>query len=285
MTVDINKFIEENKEHVENILFYSYDMFSKKKYAISLQEVNIITKTLGLKVRQNVQSFNYYTPEINISQSYTSSNYVTNFSRFYDTGEKITFINASNNADILKNRYKKSFLTYDEYIKEYGKLLKRKYYVKDKETIIDTSDDEYSSVVTNTVRYGLSIYEICDFTYKSASISKQGKNYLLSFLLDCQMSHRFFIKQIKNTGHTTSDPLFYSSEVEFLLDPSLNLISATSKDKYRVKFGLINLDIEMNSDNSYFVSESNTFKYKKSSLEINIPKEDNNDFDGYKLKK
>lgn len=287
MNTDINiKEYEEKKEHLEEVLFYAYEKFIKNKYAITLQKANIFTKTLGMKAKQEVKAYVYYTPVVTVSESYTTSNYISAFSRFYDKDDKITFFSASDINDLKTSKVKRNEMSYDEYIQTYGKLFKEKYYVK-RNGVSDLLSNEdkysYSRNEDDILRYGISIYEINDHSYKSANLVKKGKNYHLSFVLDPLVSHRFFGKQIKNTGHMTSDPVFYNSEVTFVLDSSLNLISSHSVDNYKVKFGLINLDISMSTENYYFFSDSEKFKNGKKMIDVKILKPDEINFDGYRL--
>lgn len=282
---DIKTYIDEKKE-LEKVLFYAYERFSEYDYSITIQKTSMFTKTLGMKAKQEVKAYTYHALNESVSQSSTSSNYISTFSRFYDDNEKITAYSSSKIDDLKNNKAKKTILTYDEYINTYGKLFKNKYYVK-KEGTADllNQEDKYSNNNEGILRYGISIYEINDHSYKSANIIKKGKNYLLTFILDPIVSHCFFTKQIKNTGHMTADPVFSNSEITFTLDSSFNLLSSESKDNYKVKFGLINLDISMNTINHYFTSKTDKFISNKKEVCVKIPSADETDFAGFKLVK
>lgn len=285
MNDSFDSFVSENSESKEKILFRCYDNFSSMPYALSLQQTIITSKTLGIKVEQKVDAFNYYTDTVDVSQSMTSSRYIKVFSRFYDDKKRIKYYLANDKEEINNKIAKPIFLSYDEYIKKFGKLYKRKYFVKKESQLVNensnevfTEDEENSSL-----RYGISIYEINDFSYKKADIVKKGKNYLLSFVLDPLASHVFFSKQIKNTGHLTDNPVFFSSSISFLIDRDFNLINSVSSDRYKAKFGLLSLDITMVTKTSFFTSFDNTFTSGRKKIQIKIPKEDDVYFDGYRL--
>lgn len=283
MEENISKIIEENKNNLEKVLYYSYNKFLENSYYIVLQKIMMTTKTLGVKAKQQVDAFTYSTPSVLVSSSYTSSRYINEFSRFYDDFNEIKAFNTSNLDDIKKGIVESKILTYDDYLSKFGKLFKGKYNVKKTNNVIDNFIDTYSYQNDSNTRYGIIIYEINDYSYKKAEIVKKGKNYLLTFILDPLVSHRFYSRQITSTGHLTADPTFTSSTITFLLNSELNLISANCKDNYKAKFGLLNLDIDSDTTYYFFTSNCKKFKANKKEISVDIPKENETNFLGFKL--
>lgn len=284
MEENINKIIDDNKNNLENVLYYAYNKFLENSYYIVLQKILMTTKTLGVKAKQQVDAFTYSTPSVLVSSSFTSSRYINEFSRFYDDFTEIKAFNSSNLDDIKKGIVEFKTLTYDEYLSKFGKLFKGKYNVKKSSNVINNLSDTYSyQEEDSNSRYGIIIYEINDYSYKKAEIIKKGKNYLLTFNLDPLVSHRFYSKQITSTGHLTADPIFTLSTISFLLDSKLNLISANCKDNYKAKFGLLNLDIDSDTTYYFFTSNSKKFKVNKKEISVDIPKENETNFLGFKL--
>lgn len=263
------------------LLEYALDQFSLSPYGLILSSQEATATVFGLKTKQIIEAYDFYTPEESYSESFSYSPFLKTKNRFYDKKNNqvlsFAFKEKENLSDVTPIT-----LSYDEYIRDFGKLLQRKYYVVNKFTskesllhdaFLSLKDDEYYRCqdTTKHALYGTMIYIVNEDTVKKAKIEKEGNNYRLTFDLDIRFSNDYYATRMLNTGSLYELPKFTSSKITFLLDEKLRLIESTYFDNYSAKTGFIATSIVMEARNTYLISDTNQFVYNDKTYDVKVP--------------
>lgn len=279
--------LQDYQNKAYEVLDYSLDDFSKSRYAFKFGKQVASLNIIGFNVRQDIQSYDYYTPKRNYSQSWSTSSFLTTKQRTYDDlgGNIVTY--QANGSKLMSEAQPKK-MSYDEYILRYGKLPQRKYQVVNKFLNKESRIHEaylFPDMENSTNQrdiYGSLIYDIKEDTLKSQSLEKNDKGYLLSFDLDVRYALDHYALQMMNTGSLYELPKFTLSKIHVLLDENLHLKEVRCHDEFSGKTGFVSAKISMESMLLYFTSESQRFEYEGKSQVLEIP-EPNSPFNADEL--
>lgn len=221
----------------------NYILNKQAEYAYSLTITRGSTLTLGIE--QKIQSYNMRYKEEKFFES-VSSGFKTTGGRFYDKGQGIECYDyGSVDRDKWSMVPEKKNISYDEYMQQYGKLFKGKYYcttsdeaitdnhlvsdvyLTDSETDYESNTDETKHLVNDIAIY----YITKDLTLNQA-MAKNNSGYQIKLRLDTK-ADTYYVAQMKTTGGV-GIPVFKYTELSFQIDKNLDLVKGTFIDKYDV---------------------------------------------------
>ena len=278
-----NTVLKDYKDSVTDLLDYALDEYSKAPFALKAGKQMAQLNVMGFHVQQSIQSYDLYTPDGNYSQSWSASPFLSTKDRFYDEKGYIKAYTASG-VNLMKDA-KSVRLEYDAFIQKYGKLPKRKYFVRsrfvDKSSLIHDSfvpeakvrKEEASMTSIRTV-YGTLIYQIQNDTVTKSTLEQTEDGYVLSFDLDVRYALDYYATQMMNIASLYELPKFTLSKVTVRLDRNLHLLSASCHDEFSSKTGFISAKVSMDSQLTFLTSVDNRFTYHGKTAELIIPKKD-----------
>lgn len=221
----------------------NYILNRQAEYDYNLTITRGATITLGIE--QKIQSYNMRYKEEKFFES-VSSGFKTTGGRFYDKGQGIECYDFGSTArDSWSTTPEKKTITYDDYIQQYGKLFKGKYYcttsseaitdnhlvsdiyLTDDKNIYESNQDETKHLVND-----ISIYYITKDLTLNQAMAKNNTGYQIKLRLDTK-ADTYYVAQMKTTGGV-GIPVFKYTELSFLVDSNLDLVKGTFIDKYDV---------------------------------------------------
>jgi len=306
--------VKDFSSRLADLINYSFYMKAISPYSLTIGKSIVNATSLGITVRQDVQSTTFSTPDENFNENISSSSMIHTANRFYDKNiGKIDCYLCSRPSEWNSSLSPES-VDYDTYIQENGKLIKGQYYVTDysdaeKEQMINdrmnsgmneatakysvindkfltseeqeylNSSDESKRAVQGEVIYLISSSTIAD---GSSIVQNQDETYTINLNLT-NVSAYYYGFQMKKTGGLNTYPGFYSTELQFVLDKDLKLVSSFFKDHYVATALGMKADTTQEMTQYYFQSETNTFTKGNTSQEVTIPSMSEVDFNGYNL--
>ena len=259
------------------VLDEALDRFSKAKYAFKFGKQVASLNVIGFQLHQDIQSYDFYTPEVNYSQSWSTSPFITTKQRVYDHGDGSLDVYVANGGKLMDEAVPEK-MDYDSFILKYGKLPQREYKVTNrflsKENRIH---DAYLFPQTDTEQtsrtiFGSLIYDIREYTVKRSEIKETEDGYSLFFDLDVRCALDYYALQMMNTGSLYELPKFTLSHVEIFLDKSGNLEKICCHDEFSGKTGFISAKVSMDSTLLYFTSPDGIFEYAGKKEKLEVPK-------------
>ena len=241
--------VKDYKTRPIEVLNYVLDRFAKSKFGKQVATMNVI----GFQVHQDIQSYDFYTPDTNYSQSW--SPFITTKQRIYDHKDGTLSVYSANGGKLMDDAVEEK-MDYDTFIMKYGKLPKREYKVINRFTSKENRiHDAYlypesNQNQTSRIIFGSLIYDIREDTIKQAKLTEDENGYLLDFELDVRYALDYYASQMKY--YTTRE-----------LTP----------EEFSGKTGFISAKVSMESLLLYFTSENEVFEYngKKEKLEVPTP--------------
>lgn len=281
--------VDDYSSDLNAVINYAVHKQASYTYSLSMMTAVCKSKTVGISVDQNIQSANLYTPDVNFNQNISSSSFVKTADRFYDYNKGTIDGYCTKKSSDWKNMTEPTVYTYDNYIQNYGKLIKSEYYcVKstDEELTLPEKYDTDKKDEANENSYvvnAICMYRFASSTIKNGTLKKDGSNYTLYLNLEPDKATAYSKVQMKNTGGLADYPEFESCEMTFSLDSELNLISASETAKYHAKVSVLSTDIEMSSEYVYLHSEDENFTRNGKTVKVTVPTMSEESFKGYEL--
>lgn len=270
--------VKDYKTRPIEVLNYVLDRFAKSKYAFKFGKQVATMNVIGFQVHQDIQSYDFYTPDTNYSQSWSMSPFITTKQRIYDHKDGTLSVYSANGGKLMDDAVEEK-MDYDTFIMKYGKLPKREYKVINRFTSKENRiHDAYlypesNQNQTSRIIFGSLIYDIREDTIKQAKLTEDENGYLLDFELDVRYALDYYASQMMNTGSLFEPPKFFSSHVSIYFDKDGNLTKVKCHDEFSGKTGFISAKVSMESLLLYFTSENEVFEYngKKEKLEVPTP--------------
>ncbi len=290
MSID-ESLLKEYRNKPVDILNYSLNKFAKCNYALKFGKQDAKLNIIGFDVHQNIQSYDYYSPKMNYSQSWSSSPFITTKDRFYDdkTGKIIVY---QVNGDKMLKDCNPVILDYDSFILKYGKIPNRKYLVENKfiskenlihDHFLSFDEEEIKNRKNNSrIIYGSIIYDIKEENLIDGLFENTEEGYHLHFNLDVRFALDYYSTQMLNTGSLYDYPKFSVSIVDFYLDENFNIIKSKCHDEFTSKTGFISAKVSMDSDFIFLTSKTNEFIYNDRVVKLEVP-DNNTPFNGDEL--
>jgi hypothetical protein len=279
---------------VHQLVNYSLTKQAESPYALTIGKGSV----LAAGVTQKIQSGTYSTPEMVFNQNISSSSFVQTANRFYDArqGSVKTYL-AKKESDWPSQTPEE--LTYNDYIRLYGKLIQGEYYItldESDETMPDryltSSKEEYekSDDPTKALVNGVLIYTIAKSTVATEkgsdgkvkpkeSIRKTENGYELSLTLK-PSGASYYSFQMKTTGGLSNRTVFTRSVLTFEVDSDFYLVSSQFSDDYSLQAPVIGSTTgHQEMTQYYFHSDSDNFQ----STKVTVPSPTETQFNGYDL--
>lgn len=266
------------KDDPYNLANYAFYNFGNKKYSLSLSN-GIVNNISG---DQNVRAItlNYDGDCFNQNISATTGGgpiKINTAYRFYDLNkddDKNYSMEAYENK--LESDWKEGLkptrtYSYDQYINDYGKLLKGNYVVDNNDKYVSNNYSDYKKGA-NYLISGATIYQIYDTAVEASKIENTDDGYKILISLDASKACSYYMRQIKKNGGMTKNPTFTSSiNLEVNLDKNYNLVSTHSNESYNVILGA-QVTCKASFD-IYYYSSDEVIKFNNGSnnVSINIP--------------
>ena len=195
---------------------------SKSEHFYAVTRGNVLANVNGIKQEQDIlQTFikngsNYFEEDI-------SYGIVKTGLRFYqDSNNELTIYHTSSISKTGEN--------------ESGTLYQGNYkYGEEGEDKTILNSQEFTDIWGRETLSDSIVYYINDQTVISASKSKETNGDIkVSVELEPILSVLKYVKQMKNTGGLSQDPIFYSVKIDFVLDKDLFIKSFTTDESYQV---------------------------------------------------
>lgn len=268
--------VQDYKTRPVDVLDYVLDRFAKSKYAFKFGKQIATMNVIGFKVHQDIQSYDFYTPETNYSQSWSTSPFITTKQRIYDHNDGTLSVYSANGGKLMDEAVEEK-MDYDTFILKFGKLPKREYKVINRFTSKENRiHDAFlypksNQNQTSRIIFGSLIYDIREETIKQAKLEEDKDGYFLDFELDVRYALDYYALQMMNTGSLFEPPKFTSSHVTIFFDRQGNLTQVKCLDEFSGKTGFISAKVSMESTLLYFTSETDVFEYQGKSLKLEVP--------------
>lgn len=275
-----------------DVINKALDNFSKTNYALKFGKQVAKLNVIGFDVQQNIQSYDFYTPNGNYSQSWSTSPFLSTKDRFYDDKSGNIIVYQVNGNKMMQD-VEPVTLDYDSFILKYGKLPIRKYLVENRFLSKDylvhdhflsfDNKDIQNKNDNSRIVFGSIIYDLREEVIeKSDIVTLDDGFYKVSFDLDVRYALDYYATQMLNTGSLYEYPKFKASHIEFIVDKNFNIVSCNCHDEFNSKTGFISAKVSMDSSLVFLTSDSSEFIYNGKKVKLEIPKA-NSPFNGSEL--
>lgn len=222
-----------------------------------------VTAKVGVVTTQDVEAVSYASPSVSFNQNISSSSVVHTADRFYDYNDgKVTAYRKGVPSEWKDASPQAS--TYDSFLVDRGKLLKRFYYLNVDATAslrtYKTANKEEAKE-GDYQEQGILGYDIDQSSVVSASLNKENDNYVIEVMMDkdTPTGFRQMAVQMKMTGGLSDNPSFSSVVMKLEIDSDLNLLSSKTSASYYAKMGSINAQCT-SEDSTYYFMQADPFK-------------------------
>lgn len=258
--------------NLANLAFYN---FGNSKYSLTLSNglVRNISGDQNVKAVTFGDNGDFFNQNISATTGGGPIQINTAY-RFYD-------LNKDDNKDYqmiayenkLESDWKKDLkpsrtYTYDQYIEDYGKLLKGNYIVDNSDKYISNNLSQYKNGSNNLVS-GAFIYQMFDEAVNSSKLERIDNGYKILISLDAQKACSYYIRQIKKNGGMSKNPTFTTDiSIEVILDKEYKLVSTHSEEAYNVILGA-QVSCNATMDINYYASE-NPIKLNNNGVDVEM---------------
>lgn len=274
-----DKSLKDSKDQAIAVLNSALYKSTLSNYYLAYSKQTVTAK-VGVVTTQDIEAVTYASPTVSFNQNISSSSVVHTADRFYDYNDgKVTsyreklpsdWKNASPNAS-----------TYDSFLTERGKLLKRFYYLN---IDVNSSLRSYKTSNKDEAKEGdyqeqsILGYDIGTDSVVDAVLSKDKDNYVVDVSMDytTPTGFRQMAIQMKMTGGLSDNPSFSSVEMKITLDKDLNLKSSSTSASYNAKIGSLNAQCT-SEDSTYYFMQNDPFKDDSGEIKEPKPNEETGD--------